>query len=655
MVVTRSSSARRDGWRLFVAIGSAFALAVLGFLVWMDLQIGGSQVTTAVDDIGEAVAAGVAAVSCGIAATRTRRRLRRGWALLAASAAAWCLGEVVWSVYEVGLQVTVPTPSAADIGFLAAIPLAIAGVTSFANTARGTSTGLRLWLDRSIVALSLAFLGWELGLSRVFTEPGLPLLNRLVNVAYPVGDILLGTVLLLAIRRATNETHGRLLLLLGGLAANALADSTFAYLNLNDTFTYLFDAGWVVGYLMIALAAWWPSEVQDRTYEEKPIDVWQLAVPWLAVLAGGISAAVMAVLGQPLDVFATVVAGVVIALLMTSQVIAHNESLSLLIKSRLAAATLNEVIVHAPLGVVRITTDMTIIQANPSFCSILGCDPAEVAGTSIARFFPETEIALVRDRIATLSDAAVESTAVDTQGIRVDGTAIWLEWTVSAVRNRDGDIDYFLAMLQDVSERRSTEDALKAAYAELEDIVAQRTVELRAANDRLSTEAIHDPLTGLYNRRYLTDFVARELSRTRRAGHKMVFVIIDLDHFKRINDTFGHDAGDHVLQEVSSFLRSQIRVEDLVFRYGGEEFLLVLPTSSVDAVAGRIEQVRDLVSRRKFEHRGRDVGPVTFSLGVAIFPDHGESAETVIASADQALYRAKQGGRNRVVYVTAPA
>jgi len=655
MVVTRSSGGRLDGWRLFAVLGCAFSLAIVAFLVWMDLQIGGAQVTTAVDDIGEGVAAAVAAVSCGLAAFRSRGRLRRAWALLAASAASWSLGEAVWSVYEVGMQVTVPTPSAADAGFLAAIPLAIAGVMSFANTARGTSTGLRLWLDRCIVALSLAFLGWELGLSRVFTEPGLPLLNRLVNVAYPAGDILIGTALLLAIRRSTNETHGRLLLLLGGLAANALADSTFAYLNLNDTFTYLFDAGWVVGYLMIALAAWWPSEVQDRTSEEKFIDVWQLALPWLAVLAGGIGAAVMAILGQPLDTFATLVAGVVIAMLMASQVIAHNESLNLLIKSRLAAATLNEVIVHAPLGVVRIATDLRILQANPSFGSILGCDPAEVVGTSIARFFPESEMSMVRERLATLSDEAVESTTLDTQGIRVDGTAIWLQWTAAAVRNRDGDIDYFLVMLQDVSERRSTEDALKAAYAELEGLVAQRTVELRAANDRLLTEAIHDPLTGLYNRRYLTDFVARELSRTRRAGHKMVFVIIDLDHFKRVNDTFGHEAGDHVLQEVSAFLRSQIRAEDLAFRYGGEEFLLVLPTSSVEAVDGRIEKVRELISKRRIEHRHREISPVTFSLGVAIFPDHGDTVDEVIASADKALYRAKEEGRNRVVYVTAPA
>lgn len=635
----------------FVWVGCLFGAAALMFLGWMYFQLGGTQLTTAVDDIGEGLAAGIAALSCSLAAVRTTGRLRRAWALLAMSSASWCFGETAWSIYEVGMQVTVPTPSIADAGFLAAIPLAIAGILSFANSARGTSTGLRLWLDRSIVALSLTFVGWELGLSQVFTEPGAPLISRLVNIAYPVGDILIGTFLLLAIRRATDETTGRLLLILAGLAANAISDTTFAYLNLNDRFTYILDSGWVFGYLAIALAAFWPSGSQDRTTEAKPIDVWQLALPWVAILAGGLAAIIGAIRGQPLDAFATVVAGVVIALLMASQVIAHNESLSLLIKSRLAAATLNDVIVHAPLGVIRLSHEMEILQANPSFGSILHCDVERVTGARVDRFFPDSEFNLIRERLAAVADGSVDSTQLDAQGVRSDGVAIWLELTASVVRNRSNEVDYFLVMIQDVSERRSTEDALKAAYAELEGLVQQRTAQLHEANQRLTAEAISDPLTGLYNRRYLADFIERELGRTRRAGHKMVFAIIDIDYFKRFNDTYGHDAGDEVLKMVSAFLRTQIRQEDLAFRYGGEEFLLVLPTTAAEAVAGRIEQIRERIARRPIEYRGRQIGPINFSLGVAVFPDHGDTADAVIAAADDALYRAKAGGRNRVVYV----
>jgi diguanylate cyclase (GGDEF)-like protein/PAS domain S-box-containing protein len=640
-----------DGWRQFVAFGCAFGLVAIAFITWMTLQIGGLTLTVAVDDIGEAAAAGVAAVSCGLAGMRTLGRLRRAWILLAASAGAWCLGEVVWSVQEVGLGSAPVSPSVTDVFFLAAIPLAIGGIMSFASTARGTSTGLRLWLDRGIVSLSLLYIGWELGLGSVFSGSGNELAARIVSVSYPFGDILIGTVLLLAIRRATDETQGRLMLLLGGLAANALADSAFVYANVTGAYQYILDSGWVVGYLMMALAALWPSGVSDRATEQKPIDIWQLTLPWFAVLAGGLTAVVVAaVQGRPMDVFATVLAGAVITLLMASQVMAHQESLGLLIKSRLSATTLHEVIAYAPLGVVRIAPNLTIIEANPSFCSVLGTAAADAMGGPLERFFPFDEMALVREELTKLSNHVVESIEIETQANRPDGSTIWLHWTATAVENRSGDLDYFLVMFEDVSERRSTEDALKSAYAELEGLVVQRTTELRSANERLSTEAISDPLTGLYNRRYLKDFVDRELSRTRRAGSKIVFAMVDVDHFKRINDTLGHDAGDEVLRALSAFFRAQIRHEDLAFRYGGEEFLLVLPCATFDGISSRIERIREQLTHIAIEHLRLPLKPVTLSIGVAIFPDHGDSADEVIRCADAALYLAKEGGRDRVVY-----
>jgi diguanylate cyclase (GGDEF)-like protein/PAS domain S-box-containing protein len=637
--------------------GGAFALAAIAFITWMVVQLGGATVTTAVDDIGEAVAAGIAAVSCGLAAIRTQGRLRRAWALLAASAASWCLGEIVWSVSDVGFGITPPSPTLSDIGFLAAIPLAIAGILSFANSARGTSTGLRLWLDRAIVSLSLLYVGWELGLGDVLSQSGAALTSSIVGVAYPVGDILIGTVLLLAIRRATDETQGRLMLLLGGLAANALSDSAFVYTSLPGPLVYILDSGWVVGYLMIALAALLPSAATDRTAEQKPIDLWQLTLPWLAVLAGGLTAVVVAaVQGRPMDVFATALAGAVIVLLMASQVIAHRESLALLLKSRLSASTLNEVIAHAPLGMVRLAPDLTIIEANPSFGSMLQTAALDVIGTPMARFFPPDEMSLVREQFDGLSEHLVESTEIETQGICTDGSTIWLHWTATAVDKGSGDLDYFLVMFEDVSERRSTEDTLKIAYAELEGLVTQRTAELRSANERLSTEAISDPLTGLYNRRYLADFVERELSRTRRGGNKIVFAMIDIDHFKSVNDTLGHDAGDEVLRAVSAFLRKQIRHEDLAFRYGGEEFLLVLPCLTLDGVHMRIELIREQIQSLTIPRLRLPLRRLTLSIGVATFPDDGDSADRVISHADAALYQAKQGGRNRVAYhARAPA
>jgi PAS domain S-box-containing protein len=440
----------------------------IAFVAWIELRIGGDQVTTAVDDIGEAVAAGAAAVSCFVAARRTTAHLHRAWILLAASAASWCAGEVVWSVYEVGLGVEVPFPSIADIGFLLSIPLAIAGILSFAHTARGTSTGARLWFDRTIVALALFFLGWELGLNQIIEAAGDPL-AKVIGLAYPVGDILIGTVLILAIRRATDETQGRLFLIFGGLAANALADSAFAYLNANGSYGAVgsvLDAGWVVGYLMIALAAIWPSEAGDRTAEQKPVDVWQLVLPWLAILAGGTAAMINALLGRPMDLFATLLAGGVIGLVMVSQVLAQHDSLTLVYKSRLSAETLNEVIVNAPLGVVRIATDMTILQANPSFASTLGSTVGELVDAPLTRFFLSSDLERVMHRLTELT----HGTAIDfeTQAQRTDGTMLWLHWTATVVVNRARRIDYFLVMFDDVSARRAAEEVAAANLEVLE-------------------------------------------------------------------------------------------------------------------------------------------------------------------------------------------
>jgi len=464
------SLSRGSAWRVFAVSAVAAALMSIAFVVWLQLQPGGSPVTTAVDDVGEAVAALVAALSCGLAARRTSGQLRRAWALLGASALSWGLGEVVWTIYEVGLNVPVPFPSAADIGFLGAIPLAIAGVLSFSHTPRGTATGIRQWLDRAIVALSLLFVAWGLGLGQVFYSFGSSWQTRVIGLAYPVGDILIGTVLILAIRRATDETYGRLLLLLGGLAAIALSDSAFALLTAEGNYSTgsLLDAGWLVGYLMIALAAIWPSEVRDRTREEKPIDVWQLALPWTAVLAAGVTAVVRALAGHPLDAFLTVLTGALAVLLMVSQVVAHRESRSLLIRSRLAAATLSEVIMYAPLGVVRIGHDLTFLQANPSFAALLRTTVEELDGAPVSRFFPRSEIARASERFREITGQVGVIADFDTQAIRGDGTTVWVHWTASTVRKGSGAVDYYLVMFEDISARRAADEVAAANLEVLE-------------------------------------------------------------------------------------------------------------------------------------------------------------------------------------------
>ena len=176
---------------------------------------------------------------------------------------------------------------------------------------------------------------------------------------------------------------------------------------------------------------------------------------------------------------------------------------------------------------------------------------------------------------------------------------------------------------------------------------------LQERENKLHDQAISDPLTGLYNRRYLSEFLSRELVRAERSATPVAVIMIDLDRFKRINDSFGHEAGDIVLTSVGALLKSKVRGSDIACRYGGEEFLLVLPQAGVDAANRRAEDARLAIADLDLNHAGRPLGKMTASLGIAVFPDHAGDIDSLLRAADVALYAAKGAGRNRVMIASA--
>jgi len=207
------------------------------------------------------------------------------------------------------------------------------------------------------------------------------------------------------------------------------------------------------------------------------------------------------------------------------------------------------------------------------------------------------------------------------------------------------------------SEPRNGEAALSQAKQRLAEAVAAQlglglsNVQLRQI---LRSQSIHDPLTGLFNRRYMSETLDREVHRARRAGHPLGVLMVDVDGFKQQNDAFGHDAGDAILVELGALLQGSLRKEDIACRYGGEEFVLVLPDASLENAARRAEQLRDAVRRMRIPHKDALLGPVTISVGVAAFPDHGSDATGLLKSADMALYEAKRTGRDRVTVARPP-
>jgi diguanylate cyclase (GGDEF)-like protein/PAS domain S-box-containing protein len=167
--------------------------------------------------------------------------------------------------------------------------------------------------------------------------------------------------------------------------------------------------------------------------------------------------------------------------------------------------------------------------------------------------------------------------------------------------------------------------------------------------DALRSQSIKDPLTGLYNRRYLEEMLEREIRRAVRSEQSVGVLMLDLDHFKNFNDTYGHDAGDAVLREAGAFLTRSIRAEDTVCRFGGEEFVIVLPTANAESARARAERIRSKIRELTVLYQGQSLGRITVSIGVSELPAHGTSPAELLAAADAALYRAKRDGRDRVV------
>jgi diguanylate cyclase (GGDEF)-like protein len=198
----------------------------------------------------------------------------------------------------------------------------------------------------------------------------------------------------------------------------------------------------------------------------------------------------------------------------------------------------------------------------------------------------------------------------------------------------------------------ATPAALPVAKRQLAHTVAEQ-VALAISNlhlrETLKEQSIRDPLTGLYNRRYLEEALQHEMTSAQRHQTSIGVIMVDADHFKSFNDTYGHDFGDQVLQAIAQVLKGGTRLSDLACRYGGEEFTLILPQSSLADTATRAEALRQQIGQLALTHRGQPVPTITASLGVACFPQHGQTGAELLQKADQALYQAKAAGRNRVL------
>lgn len=217
------------------------------------------------------------------------------------------------------------------------------------------------------------------------------------------------------------------------------------------------------------------------------------------------------------------------------------------------------------------------------------------------------------------------------------------ETSVSPLRGRDGSTVYICGISRDITVRRDAETALQKANKKL----ARQLAENQSLHEKLHEEAIRDPLTNLFNRRYFLESLSRELNRAQREQHSVTLMMLDIDYFKSLNDEYGHAVGDQVLIEFSQRLLEGMRKADVVCRWGGEEFLIMMPGLSQEDAYKRMIQWREANSPMVFRVADQSVS-IRFSSGLATAPENGVSSDELINATDRALYLAKAAGRDQV-------
>lgn len=224
-----------------------------------------------------------------------------------------------------------------------------------------------------------------------------------------------------------------------------------------------------------------------------------------------------------------------------------------------------------------------------------------------------------------------------------DGSTVWAESQSVPYRDATGTILGFHGVTRDITEQKR----FRTEQQQANELLARQLREIQDLQARLQEQAIRDGLTGLFNRRYLDETLPRELSRAKRDGYPLAIIMLDIDHFKHINDTYGHPTGDDVIKCLGAIIRQGAREGDIACRYGGEEFVIVLPHMETDAALQRAEKWRADVQSTVVRHGDLDIR-FTISAGVSAYPDHAANPEALIACVDTALYRSKTDGRNRV-------
>ncbi|MDI1453362.1 EAL domain-containing protein [Streptomyces sp. ATE26] len=635
---------------------------------------GSREVALVMGDFGLSAAAGAAAVSCFRHARAPRIRFRPAWLLFALSSAMASLGNAVWGWYEVVLDRPVPSPSYADLFFLCFAPPAIVGLLVLAQRPANRAGWICLTLDAWLIGGSLLTLSWSLALAQAARFDGPSVAHTALSLAYPLLDIVLvSMVLALHFRRSTgNRTAVNTAI--GALALTVMCDALFTSPLLHSSYHsgQLLDAGWFAGSLLLAYAPWaaprrpgppdaerHASDGHSRVVHEhlpgqrgpgrphaappapdggehprylpgRPITGSLAALtPYLAAAVCTLGILYNVLNGRRPDHVVLVTAGAVVLALVMRQGIMLLDNITLTQElaqkenhfRSLVQGSSDVIMIAAPNGILR--------YVSPAAAGVYGRPAEDLVGTELAALIHPEDLGCVVHEVRRFLAASPPDEPTTRIECRFrSGGGGWLNVESTVNRHHGG----LIFNSRDVTER----------------------VRLQA---QLQHNAEHDPLTDLPNRALFTRRVQQALSGRRATDRGAALrgtavLFIDLDGFKAVNDTIGHQAGDELLVQAARRLQDAVRQGDTASRLGGDEFAALIAGDGSRDRAARERNILELADRLRttlsqpYAIDGNDVR-VNASIGVA-FAEPGLGAGELLRNADLAMYRAKSAGKGRV-------
>nr|WP_227870154.1 bifunctional diguanylate cyclase/phosphodiesterase [Streptomyces otsuchiensis] len=681
----------------------ALAAICAAYAAGAALGWGSERLALVMGDFGLSAAALLAATSCLWYARTRAGEFRPAWILFGLSSLMVGVGNAIWGWYEVILREPVPRISLADVCFLLFAPLAIVGLLMLAKRPVSRAGWLCLGLDASLIAGSLLTLSWSVALTHTAQWQGETVIRATLALAYPLLDIALVSMVLVLHFRRTSAQRSAVNTAVGALSLTVLCDALFTSPLLRDQYTsgQLLDAGWFAGSLLLACAPWTPSVTQQagRLVERSPVRAAALAgvapsvpvraavaagapgalsrrgsgpppaqplagslaslTPYLAAAVCTLSILITVIKGREVDPVVVATACAVVLALLVRQGIMLRDNIVLTGElaqqeshfRSLVQGSSDVIMIAAPDGVLR--------YVSPAAAGVYGQDADQLVGRRLSDLIHADDLGRVEFELRRfLSVPAARETVTRVECRVQHGAGRWLNVESSVNRHQNG----LIFNSRDVTER----------------------VRLQA---QLQHSASHDSLTDLPNRALFTERV-RQAVDTRRSGERTAAVFyIDLDGFKAVNDTAGHQTGDELLVQAARRLRESVRAGDTTARLGGDEFAALLTScpapgeggatgeevardraceaagrratagrAAGDGSSSREEQVLDIAERvraalsRPYLIDGHEVR-VAASIGIA-FATPGCTPAELLRDADIAMYRAKQAGKGRVELYT---